>query len=429
MKNKFKKSNQYLNRSLKTIPLASQTFSKSLTQYPFGITPYFFSKARGSKIWDIDGNRYIDFVNSLLSISIGYRNKDIDDAVLKQMKNGVIFSMPHKLETELAELICKIIPCAESVRFSKNGSDATAGAIRLSRAYTNREHIAVCGYHGWQDWYIASTSRNLGVTKSDIKLTHSFKYNDINSLAKIFKKYKNKIAAVILEPMNIDYPRNNFLEKVKKLTHKNKSILIFDEICTGFRWSLGGAQEYFNVTPDLATFGKGIANGYPLSVLTGKKKIMKLMENIFYSTTFGGETLSLAAAKAVITKMMKEPVIKQINLRGKYLKENLQNIIIQNQLENTIEIKGHYPWLILNVKDTEKYSQWVIKTYILQEMISKGIFFGGAHNISYSHSEKDIKLLISTYAYVLNNLNILIKKNNLKNEIKTEILKPLFKVR
>ena len=223
MINNFNKSNKFLYRALRTIPLASQTFSKSITQYPLGISPYYISKAKGSKIWDIDGNKYIDFVNSLLSISIGYQDKDVDEAVKKQMKNGVIFSMPHEIEIEVSELICKIIPCAENVRFAKNGSDSTSAAIRLSRAYTGREHIAVCGYHGWQDWYIASTTRNLGVPKADQKLIHTFKYNNLDSLNKIFEKYKSKIAAVILEPMNTDYPKDNFLKKVQKITKQNQS--------------------------------------------------------------------------------------------------------------------------------------------------------------------------------------------------------------
>ena len=184
----YKKSDQLLERALKSIPLASQTFSKSLTQYPKGVSPFFIEKGDGSKVWDVDGNEYIDFVNSLLSITVGYCDKEIDSAVQEQMKNGVTFSLPHTLEMKVAEKLINIIPCAEKVRFAKNGTDATSASIRIARAYTGKEHIAVCGYHGWQDWYIGSTTRDLGVPKAVKELTHKFEYNNIKSLEKIFQE-------------------------------------------------------------------------------------------------------------------------------------------------------------------------------------------------------------------------------------------------
>ena len=429
MKYKFTKSNKFLKRSLKSIPMASQTFSKSIYQYPYSSTPFFFERGKGSKVWDLDGNCFIDFSSALLSISLGYRDFDVDQAVKKQMLKGVTFSMPHKIETELAELICKIIPSAESVRFAKNGSDATSGAIRLARAYTSKEHIVVCGYHGWQDWYIASTTRDLGIPVSDKKLVHKFKYNNIESLDNIFTKYKNKIAAVIIEPMSFEYPNNNFLNKIKKIAHKNNSVLIFDETITGFRWALGGAQEYFKVTPDLSTFGKGVADGYPLSILVGKKKIMKLMNDIFFSSTFGGETLSLVAAKTVINKMIQEPVIETINKRGKRLKIEFDKMLDKYKLSKILSLKGHYPWLLLNINNTKKYDQWMIKTYLLQELISNGIFFGGSHNINYSHTDKDINFLLKKYDEILPVLSSLLDNESLKKKLKSKPLKPLFKVR
>ena len=297
---RYSKSTKFLQRAEKSIPLGSQTFSKSRTQYPVGVSPLFINKANGTYVWDIDGNKYIDLVNSLAAITIGYKNKKIDNSVRKQMKKGSIFSLPGILEAEVAELIIETVPSAEMVRFAKNGSDVTTAAIRLSRAYTGKEEIAFCGYHSWQDWYIGSTSMNKGVPKDVAKLSHRFIYNDIESLRKIFENRPNKIAAVILEPMTSEYPKNIFLSEVKDLAKKNNSILIFDETITGYRYSIGGAQLEFNVTPDLTTLGKGIANGYPLSAIVGKREIMKEIENIFFSGTFGGELLSLAAAKTVI---------------------------------------------------------------------------------------------------------------------------------
>jgi len=230
MKRKFTKTNQLFDQVSKVIPLASQTFSKSHLQFVKGATPLFLERGEGSKVWDVDGNQYIDFINGLLPVILGYQYKAVDDAIARQMKKGIIFSLPSPLEYELSKLLIKYIPCAEMVRFGKNGSDVTTGAIRLARAVTGRDHVAVSGYHGWHDWYVGSTPRNLGVPNATQKLTHKFKYNDIESLERIFKENKNKVAAVIMEPMNYYEPENNFLQKIKTLVHQNGALLIFVKI-------------------------------------------------------------------------------------------------------------------------------------------------------------------------------------------------------
>ena len=305
---RFINSEALLTRAESTIPLGTQTFSKSKMQYPVGVSPLFVKKAKGAYIWDVDGNKYIDLVNALAAVTLGYRDNKIEIAVKKQLKLGVSLSLPTKLEAEVSELITQIVPAAEMVRFSKNGSDATSAAIRLARSYTGRDHVIVCGYHGWQDWYIGSTSRNSGVPNVVSGLTHSFEFNNIDSLREKLTLFSEKVAAVILEPMSNTYPNIGFLESVKDLTHKAGAVLIFDEIITGFRFSKGGGQELFNITPDLATFGKGIANGFPLAAVVGKKEIMLEMEKVFISGTFGGELLSLAAAKVVLQKHINVPL-------------------------------------------------------------------------------------------------------------------------
>ncbi|MBW1735929.1 MAG: aminotransferase class III-fold pyridoxal phosphate-dependent enzyme, partial [Deltaproteobacteria bacterium] len=254
---RYRKSKEFLTRAEKVIPLASQTFSKSHIQYPEA-SPYFLVRGKGSRVWDVDGNEYIDFVNGLLPVILGYCDPDVDKAVMEQMKKGVTFSLASPLECELAEMLVDLIPCAEMVRFGKSGSDATAGAVRVARAYTGRERVAVCGYHGWQDWYIGSTVRNKGVPECVRRLTHSFTYNDLSSLERLFDQYPGEIAVVILEPMNVEDPAPRFLEGVKEVTHKHGAILVFDEIITGFRYALGGAQELFGVVPDLAAVGKSM---------------------------------------------------------------------------------------------------------------------------------------------------------------------------
>lgn len=429
MSERYHNSENLLARACETVPLGSQTFSKSKTQFPYGVSPYFISHGKGSRVWDVDGNEYIDFVNSLLAVSLGYCDPDVDAAVRGQMDKGVTFSLPHQLEMEVAEKVVDLVPCAEMVRFGKNGSDATSGAIRLARAYTGRDLVAVCGYHGWQDWYIGSTARSLGVPKATQKLTLKFEYNKLTSLQALFDQYPGQIAAVILEPMNVEYPQKGFLEGVKELAHKNGAVLVFDETITGFRFSKGGAQELFGVTPDLCTMGKGLANGYPLSLVAGRKEIMQLMEEIFFSFTFGGETLSLAAAKALMDKLDREPVLESIHQNGQLLLIELKSLIQKHQLGNILAVSGHPSWSFLHFKDTSNYSLWQIKTLWMQEILARGILCFGAHNISYAHSIEDIQALLAIYNEVFTLMHMAIENNDLCQRLKGSTLEPLFKVR
>jgi glutamate-1-semialdehyde 2,1-aminomutase len=429
MKRDFNKSHLLFKKVEKLIPLASQTFSKSYLQYIKGAAPLFAVRAKGARIWDIDGNEYIDFINGLLPVILGYQYTAVDEAIRQQLKKGIIFSLSSPLEYELAELIIKHIPCAEMVRFGKNGSDATTGAVRLARAVTSRDHIAVCGYHGWHDWYIGSTTKNLGVPKDTIKLTQKFEYNNIKSLEQIFKANPGKIAAVIMEPMNYIEPEKNFLQKVKTLAHKNGALLIFDEVITGFRFGLGGAQKLFGVTPDLAAFGKSMANGMPISALVGKKKYMKKIEDIFYSFTNGGEALSIAAAIATIKEMEKKKVIEHIWKLGEYLITETNKLIKKNNLEEIIKIKGKPCWSLMFTYPYGKYSDLEIKSYLQQELIQAGFLWYGQHNMSFSHTKKDIDSLIKAYADIFPKLKILLDENKLNDALKGDPITNIFKVR
>ena len=272
MKEKLKLNNskKLFNEAKKIIPLASQTFSRSHLFFDKDFFPLFLKKGLGQYVYDLDKNKYLDFINGLGSVTIGYANKNILNSITRETKKGNTFSLANPLEVDLAKKLKKIIPSAEMIRYGKTGTDVDSAAIRLARYYTNKEHIAVCGYHGWHDWYIASTTMDGGIPKINKKLIHNFAFNNIESLKKIF--HKKKIAAVIMEPLSNRLPNKNFLQEVRKICDKNKSLLIFDEICTGFRVSIGGAQSLYKVKPDISTFGKGIANGYPLSILAGKKK-------------------------------------------------------------------------------------------------------------------------------------------------------------
>jgi len=412
-----------------TIPLGSQTFSKSRTQYPIGISPHFIERAKGAYVWDLDGNKYIDLVNSLAAVTLGYGDLDVDRAVSKQLRKGVNFSLPGTLEAEVAELIVQLVPSAEMVRFGKNGTDATSAAVRIARAYTGREHLAVCGYHGWQDWYIGSTSRDKGVPKAVSELTHKFVYNEINSLKSILRAHPGQVAAVIMEPMNSQWPAPGFLEEVKKITALAGAILVFDETITGFRFARGGAQELFGVKPDLSTFGKGIANGFPLSAVVGSREMMMEMEEIFFSGTFGGELLSLAAAKVVLEKHLNQDIAGQLSQIGGHLLKSLNKIISENDLERVLQITGHPSWTFLNWKPTSLYSTDVLKTFFMQEMFEQGVLVLNSHNVS-TALDKDIsKTLLDKYESVLISIKKNIEDKTLLQNLRVEPLEPVFKVR
>jgi glutamate-1-semialdehyde 2,1-aminomutase len=424
----FTKSEAHLIRAEHTIPLGSQTFSKSRTQYPVGISPLYIEKAKGCEVWDVDGNKYVDLVSSLASVTLGYGDSRVNRAVRKQLNKGVTFSLPGILEAEVAEMICNLVPSAEMVRFGKNGTDATTAAVRLARAYTGKDRIVVCGYHGWQDWYIGSTTRNKGVPKATSELTEVFEYNDLQSLRKILSE-RNDVACVVMEPMNLNFPNPGFLEGVRELTKAHGVVLVFDETITGFRFSEGGAQELFNVIPDLSTFGKGIANGFPLSVVTGKREIMMEMEEIFFSGTFGGELLSLAAAKAVLQLHINQEVVPQLREIGTDLKERVSLAISQTNTDQLLSLSGDPTWVFLSWQGTENYSPEILKTYFLQEMFQLGVLILGTHNVNLAHTPKHLKKLEESYLTTLSSLSKAVSRDNLESKIRVSPLKPLFKVR
>ncbi len=425
----FDRSNSLREEARKIIPLGAQTFTRSYTQFPFNYTPLFIKKGHGSRIWDVDGNEYVDMLSGLLSVVLGYGDVDVNQAIIDQLNNGITFSLSSELELDLAKLLIDTIPSAEMVRFGKNGSDCTSAAIRLSRHVTKKDRIAVCGYHGWHDWYAGVTTKYHGIPKAVSQLTHSFEYNNIESLNALFKEFPNEFAAVIMEPMNVDEPQDEFLAKVKELTHKNGALLVFDEVIAGFRFAEGGGQSLFNVTPDLSVFGKAMANGMPLSVLVGKAERMKHLEEVFYSSTFAPETLSLAASIATIKKIKEKNVVAKLWSYGDDLRKCVNALIEKYNLQDLISLKGIAPWIIVTFKDHPKASRTLLRTFFQKEMIGNGVFILTSHNINYAYDEKDFSLILNAYEETFAKLNDLMAANKLAESLNTQLLEPVFTVR
>ena len=424
----YDKSNEMLSRAKQVTPLGAQTYSKSSRYYCEGNAPAFIDRGEGCYVYDVDGNKYIDFVCALGPITIGYNDKRINEAVIQQLNKGIIFSQQTEAELLLAEKVIEVIPCAEMVRFVKNGSDATTAAIRLARAYTNRELVAVSGYHGMHDWYIGSTVNNKGVPKAVCDLTKPFEYNNISSLRDLFEKFPNQIAAVILEPIQGDGPVEGYLQELKDLTEKNGAVLIFDEVVSGFRYALGGASELYNVKPDLVTFGKGMGNGLPISAVAGKADILKLIEKgVFVSTTFGGEALSLAGALKTISILEAENSYKHIWELGEIMLTGLKELVKKYNLEEVIKVTGLAPHGGISFEGTGSLSYLDINSVYRDIMTQNGVLTIGINNINLSHTKKDIETFLYASEQAMVAIKKAVEKDSLQDVISGGKVDPIFK--
>ena len=417
-------SDELYARASKIMHPVTQTLAKGPGQYIKGVAPKYLKRGKDAHVWDVDGNEYIDFNMGIGPISLGYCYDKVDKAIIAQLKDGITFSLMHEMEVQLAELVHDIIPNAESIRISKTGADVCSAAIRVSRAFTGRKKVMCCGYHGWHDWYISVTSRNLGIPEEIKDLTCTFDYNNIES---VIESIDSDTACVILEPFVFEVPKDNFLQKLQKVCKENGTLLIFDEMWSGFRIALGGAQEYFGITPDLAVYSKAFANGMPISLLTGRKDVMQLFEkDVFFFTTFGGEALSMAAAIATIIEMKEKNVQKELDRKGQILKEGYNKIAEELGISNYTKCSGYNCRTIITF-DASAGDPLVLKSYVQQEMIKRGVLWGGFHNICFSHTEKDIQHTLNAYKEVLALLKVAVAENKVAAMLKGEPVEAVFR--
>ena len=419
-------SNSLWDRANKVIMDGTQLYSKGPKINVKGVSPIYLQRGDGCYVWDVDGTKYLDYGMGVGTLILGYNNPIVNAAIVKQLKEGTNFSLVHPKEVELAELLSTIIPCAEKMRFEKTGSSATTAAIRIARAYTKREKVIRGEYHGWHDWCLANTRHNGGIPKILQNYVFTGIYNDLDSYKRIFEENKNEIAAVIVEAIELEEPKNNFLAKLKDLAHANGALFIFDEIVTGFRFSIGGAQQHFRVIPDMATFGKGMSNGMPVSAVVGRAEIFdSVHKDVFISTTFGGECLSLAAAIANIHELQDKHVSDYLWKIGKVLKDDFNRVIAEHGLSEFVQCVGLPPRLNLSFKPTGNISAVELKSLMMQEMVKRGILFTWTIFTSFSLQSKDIEKTMDAFADSLQVCKKAVEENDVKKFLEGEPIVPI----
>lgn len=432
----FEKSNKMFARAEELIPGGSHTYSKGADQSP-QLGPKIITRGKGCYIWDADNNKYLDWCMGLTAVNLGHAYKPVLDSVRVELLKGSNFQCPAPIEAELAEYFLSQIPGAEMVKFAKNGSTVTTAAMKLARAYTSRKYVAFCSDHGffsYDDWYIGKKSNSAGVPEEISNLSLTFRYNDIKSVEDMFAKYPGQIAGLILEPMEFDFPQDNFLHRVKELCAKNGTIFILDEMITGFRLGYPGAHTALGVTADLTTWGKGVANGFSCCMLAGKKEIMELggirhkKERVFLiSTTHGAETHALAAAMATIKAVQTNNLVDRNTRMGETLRKGLEEEILDAGLSAYITVKGHPCWLLVQFRDEKKEFSDGFKTLVMQESVKHGMLFRGSFVFSLAHGNPEVVKTLKIFRKVLRVYKTAIMRGGYSSLLVGEPIKPVFR--
>jgi glutamate-1-semialdehyde 2,1-aminomutase len=395
---RFEKSLKLQKRFNKLIPGGAHTYAKGDDQFPEFMPPYIVN-GKGCRVWDVDGNEFIEYGMGLRSVVLGHAFDPITRAVAEQLNRGSNFGRPSTIELACAEEFLSITAGSDMVKFCKNGSDAVDGAIKLARAYTGRDMIGVCACHPFfsiQDWFVGTTPMASGIPESVKNLTTTFNYNDLESAHQMFERHPGQIACVILEPQKYDDPKGGYLQALKDLCHKNGALFILDEMITGFRWQLGGAQKKFNVKPDLTSWGKAMGNGFSVAALSGKKEFMELgglkhnKERVFFlSTTHGAETHALAAVIATIKFYKTNKVIERLYEQGTKLKAGIMAASSELNLQDKVDIIGPPCCSVYTTKDQDNLPSQPFRTLLIQETMKRGIIMPSSV-VSYAHTDKDI---------------------------------------
>lgn len=431
----YNKDDDLRTKAHTLIPGGAHTYSKGDDQFPSN-APGFITRGKGAYVWDTDGNKFLDWGMGLRSVCIGHAHPEILNAVSKQLELGVNFTRPSPLEAQLAERIIDLIPSAEMVKFGKNGSDATSAAVRLARAATGKKVILRCldqPFFSVDDWFIGDTVMNAGIPDQLKTITQNFRYNDIVSLEQSLIENDGDVAAIILEPASTMEPDPDFLHDVRVLATKHNVVLIFDEIISGFRWDLKGAQNYYNVTPDLTTIGKAMANGFSLSALCGKRELMELggifgdHERVFLmSSTNGAETHSLAASMKTIEILENTKVIHENWDKGLTLMNEFNRLASNHGVNQFCKAKGIAISPFLEFIDEQQKPDFWLRTYFLQEMLKENILIPYI-SIAASHTSSEIKKTITAFDTVLSKISLAKTAGNIQQLVEGDRVKPVFR--
>ena len=431
----FSKSNFLREKAKQLIPGGCHTYSKGDDQFP-QLSPGFISKGQGAKVWDVDGNEFLDWGMGLRSVCLGHAYKDVLAEVAMQLELGVNFTRPSDIEVELAEKLCGIIDSIEMVKFTKNGSDATTAAVRLARAYTGKSLVLRCvnqPFFSVDDWFIGNTVMSSGVPEETKKLTYNFPFNDETALESLLVSLHGNVACIILEVVATERPKKSFLSKVRELCNKNNIVLIVDEIISGFRFDLKGAQHKYGITPDLTTFGKAMANGFSVAALGGKREIMKLggldhkQERVFLlSSTNGAETHCLRAALKTIDILEKTDFIDENWSIGRRLKKGSNEIARGFGIEKYAFMGGLCISPTINFLDKSGQADAGLRTLFLQETIKKGILIPYV-SISASHREQELEKTIDAFQHALKIISDAISVGDLSHFLIGSHVKPVFR--
>jgi len=352
-----------------------------------GAYPIYAARGRGAHLWDVDGNRFLDYILAYGIIVLGYCDPDVDAAAVREIEQGFAFPLTRPVQNELAELLVEVIPCAEMVHFFKTGSDTTTAAVRLARIATGRDKIVRWGYNGWHDWCCTCEA---GIPKHVRDDVLTFRYNDLDSLEDAFQAHRDQVACVIMMPLEIEPPQPGFLAGVKELAHRHGALFILDEMRSGFHMALGGAQEYYGVTPDLATFSKALSNGYALSVLAGRRELMQGLAQTYVSSTFFTNSLAMAAALACVQKLRREQVIAHLWRTGQALMEGLDRLAQELGIEAHSIGVAPMPFLTFRYADAEVRE--TAKYVFYRETTRRGVLLHPSHHwfMCAAHTEADV---------------------------------------
>jgi len=394
----FSKSKILQEKIHALIPGGCHTYAKGDDQFPV-LAPGLIQRGKGSHVWDVDGNEFIEYGMGCRAVTLGHAYEPVVEAARREMEHGENFTRPAKIELDCAEEFLGLIEGAEMVKFTKDGSSTTTAALKLARAHTGRNMVAYCGDHPFfsiDDWFIGTTAINAGIPQTVKDLSVSFRYNDLESVRRLFGKYPGQIACLIMEPAKYEDPTDNFLHRVQELCQANGTLFVLDEMITGFRWHIGGAQKYYDIVPDLSTFGKALANGFSVSALAGKREIMELgglfhdKPRVFLlSTTHGAESHALAAAISTMRTYQQEPVIETLYRQGKRLADGVEQAIERHQLQNNVLVIGKYCSLVFGTRDQQGEPCQAFRSLFLQETIRRGVLMPSLV-ISFAHSDEDV---------------------------------------